>query len=114
MGHWSSQFRKGLLELCILALVRDKRDHGYRLVGRLALVEGLEASESTVYPILSRLKSDGLVTARKEASSGGPPRQVYEITEAGRQRLERLAEYWRRLTESVYAVLRNSSERSEG
>ena len=101
MGHWASQFRKGLLELCILSLLEAESGHGYRIVQRLAEHPVLEARESTVYPILSRMRSSGVVSVTKETSSEGPPRNVYRLTRAGTDRLNELVRYWRQLVEAV-------------
>ncbi len=101
MSHWASQFRKGLLELCILSLLEAESGHGYRIVQRLAEHPVLEARESTVYPILSRMRSSGIVSVSKEPSREGPPRNVYRLTRAGFERLDELVTYWHGLVDAV-------------
>ena len=81
------QVRKGLLEFCILNALGDRRLYGYDIVKRLRAVDGLVIGEGTIYPILSRFRSQGLVEASVEESPEGPPRKYYRLTELG----ERLA-----------------------
>ena len=61
LANWTTQMRKGLLELCVLASLRGRKLYGYDIVKRLAAGGGLAMGEGTVYPILSRFKKDGLV-----------------------------------------------------
>ncbi|MBN1859589.1 helix-turn-helix transcriptional regulator [Candidatus Bipolaricaulota bacterium] len=114
MTSWISQFRRGLLELCVLNLLAAHEDHGYQIVQRLQQVEGLELRESTVYPILARLKSEGYLTVRSEPSPGGPPRRVFRLSAAGEQRLRSLNAYWDLLTASVERLRSQGTEEAEG
>jgi len=113
MPSWISQFRKGLLELCVLNHLYHEADYGYHIVQRLREIEGLEIRESTVYPILARLRSEGHVIATREASSGGPPRKIFRLSDSGRTRLQSLNSYWDLLTRSI-DTLRSSAQETEG
>ncbi len=93
--NWTTQLRKGLLEMCILSVIRSERLYGYDIVKRLRQIEGLVISEGTIYPILSRFKREGLVASTIEESSEGPPRKYYQLTGAGRRQLQQMNRYWR-------------------
>jgi len=94
MRTWIAQLRKGLVELAILAAMRDGETYGYELLQRLRTVEGLAVTESTIYPILTRLANDGDVQVRAAPSPAGPPRRYYRLTRAGRSRFKQMIEHW--------------------
>jgi PadR family transcriptional regulator PadR len=114
MSHWISQFRRGLLELCVLNLLYQQSDHGYQIVQRLKLLDGMDVRESSVYPVLARLKTDGFVTVHDEPSPAGPPRRVFGLTAAGLEHRRTLNAYWDLLAQSVNAVRMDSQEQQEG
>lgn len=82
---WTVQVRKGLLDFCILSALTDRERYGYELVKTLAGVPGLGVTEGTLYPLLSRLRVQGLVKTRLEESPEGPARKYYALTAAGRE-----------------------------
>ncbi|MBA2853963.1 PadR family transcriptional regulator [Methanococcus maripaludis] len=93
------QFKKGVLELCVLVLL-DKRDHyGYELINEIS--KSIVISEGTIYPLLRRLKADGLLTTYLMESSGGPPRKYYKITEKGRETKKIQIAEWKEFLEKV-------------
>ena len=94
MRIWITQLRKGLLEYCVLNAVSRGETYGYELVQRLRGIEQLAVTESTVYPILSRLKQDGYVKVRDAPSSSGPPRRYFSLTSIGRHRIGEMNVYW--------------------
>lgn len=97
--NWTVQVRKGLLELCILnALDCAKERYGYDLVKTLVDVPGLGVTEGTIYPLLSRLRVQGLVTARLEESPEGPARKYYALTAKGRKAMTLMNEHLDLLT----------------
>lgn len=104
MQQWITQFRKGLVELCIMAALRDDEAYGYQIVEQLGRVPGLEVTESTVYPVLARLARDGCVTVRTAPSPAGPPRRYYRLSEDGRQRLEEMIGDWQSIQHSVNKI----------
>ena len=93
--NWTTQLRKGTLELCVLCALRGRRLYGYDLVKQLRELDGLVMSEGTVYPMLSRFKKEGLVTTALVESNEGPARKYYELTPRGRQLVARMLDHWR-------------------
>lgn len=96
MGNEDSQLLKGVLTLVLLRLLSDKESYGYELVTRIQEA-GVDVAEGTVYPALSRLEREGLVTSRLVASANGPARKYYSPSRAGRERLRESFEAWSRL-----------------
>jgi PadR family transcriptional regulator PadR len=92
--NWTTQTRKGLLELGVLNAIRERRRYGYEIVRLLQAVPGLVISEGTIYPILGRLERDGLTTASLEPSPQGPARKYYRLTPRGRAVLAAMNERW--------------------
>jgi PadR family transcriptional regulator PadR len=92
-----TQLRKGILELAVLAALYGRSHYGYSLVRGLTASGSVEIKEGTVYPILSRLAREGLVSSAWVESSQGPPRKYYELTAAGRLACESLQGEFRRL-----------------
>ena len=82
--NWTVQMRKGVLDLCILQALAAAEWYGYALVKALVAVPGVGVAEGSIYPLLSRLKRQGLVTTRLEESSEGPARKYYSATPEGR------------------------------
>ena len=76
------QLKKGVLELCVLALISRRDSYAYEIAARLA--EGIDMGEGTIYPLMRRMQSDGLVETYLVESSSGPPRKYYKLTEAGK------------------------------
>ena len=100
-ASWATQLRKGVVELMILRLLDAETLYGYAIVRELKERGGLVAGEGTVYPVLRRLESDGLVSAAWSDEGPAGPRKYYHITEAGRAFLMRAWAEWR----SVVAAL---------
>ena len=101
MRSWVTQLRKGLLEFCLLSLLDGGEGYGYDIVQRLRAVEELAVTESTVYPILSRLRKEGYLKVRATPSPGGPPRRYFSLTALGKSRLREMSEYWDALNRSI-------------
>ena len=90
----NSQYKKGVLELCVLALLSERDCYGYEISDRLS--QSIDIADGTVYPILRKLKADGLLTTYLQEASGGPPRKYYKLTSLGAESFERdRAEYLR-------------------
>lgn len=104
LENWATQVRKGVLDLCILNAIRGTRLYGYAIVRRLRDIEGLVISEGTIYPILSRLKRDGLLETSLEESPEGPARKYYRLTGRGRGRLEAMNELWETIGRGMGAL----------
>jgi PadR family transcriptional regulator, regulatory protein PadR len=99
------QLRRGALEYCVLALMRGGSRYGFDIVRELSQADGLLTSEGTIYPLLSRLRKDGLVTTTWQESESGPPRRYYALTADGQVALTRFIEDWRRFRDGVDRVL---------
>ena len=105
MGPWETQLRRGVVELAVLASIARGETYGYRIVEQLQQHEGLALTESTVYPVLTRLARDGALAVRTEPSPAGPIRRYYRLTEDGQRRLVRMAEGWRAVSGSLTKLL---------
>jgi len=103
--QWITQFRKGLVEFCIMAVLRDGEAYGYQIVEQLGCVTGLEVTESTVYPVLARLSRDRCVTTRTVPSQTGPVRRYYRLSALGRTRLQEMIGHWRSIQDSVNQLI---------
>ena len=102
--NWTNQLRKGVLELCILNDIRNRRMYGYEIVRKLRKIEGLIISEGTIYPILSRLKRQGLVKTSVRESPKGPARKYYELTQQGRDMVYQMNAYWQAISNQASSV----------
>lgn len=96
-----SQMRRGTLEYCVLAVLRKGERYTFDLVKTLAGIDGMVTSEGTLYPLLTRLRKDGLVQSSWQESPKGPPRRYYRITPKGARSLDEFTEEWRRFRSSV-------------
>ena len=102
--QWA-QLRKGLLKYCVSSLIAKGPVHGFGLVGQLGNLGGPAVSPGTVYPLLSRLRREGLVASSWEESKGGPPRRVYQLTNKGAEESREFALVWPAVAKSVSAIL---------
>ncbi len=109
MRQWITQLRKGLLEFCILNVLGNGESYGYQIVQRLEAVEELAITESTVYPILARLRKDGYLKVRSSPSPGGPPRRYFSLTALGCRHVRELNEYWNDLNQSIDTIRQNET-----
>ncbi len=98
------QMRRGAIEYCVLALLQSEDRYGFSIVRTLTEADGLVTSEGTVYPLLARLRNDGLVDTYLRASSEGPNRRYYRITAKGSRALRSFVAQWGRFRDSVDAI----------
>lgn len=82
----NAQYKKGVLELCVLSLLKKRDCYGYEISEFLS--EHIDIADGTVYPILRKLRSDGLLTTYLQEASGGPARKYYSLTKSGRESYE--------------------------
>ena len=106
--NWTVQVRKGLIEVCVLNALADEECYGYDLVKRLVEFGGLGVTEGTLYPLLSRLRVAGLISARLEESPNGPARKYYSLTREGRRVMAAMNDYLETLNHGAQA-LRNGA-----
>ncbi len=97
------QFKKGVLELCVLSLLDKKDRYGYELVNEIS--KNISISEGTIYPLLKRLKDEGYFSTYLQESQEGPPRKYYQLTEAGKEILEDLKRDWFHFVNGVTKIL---------
>ena len=97
------QFKKGVLELCVLALVAQHDRYGYELVERIS--QQIEIAEGTVYPLLRRLTQEGYFDTYLQESAEGPPRKYYRMTELGQRTLAESHREWTIFVDGVNALL---------
>ncbi len=100
-----TELRRGVLEYCVLAVVRHEESYAFDIVRELAGAGELVTSEGTIYPLLSRLRRDRLVTTTWRESDAGPPRRYYRITDEGRRALDGFRSDWARFRDAVDALL---------
>ena len=104
-ASWLGQMRKGVLELCVMAIIAKSETYGYSVVELLGKIPGMEVTESTVYPLLARLASEGLLKQRTAKSPNGPSRRYYNLSASGHQRLNELSSAWGTIVDSVSSLL---------
>ena len=97
------QLKKGALELCVLALLHQHDSYAYEIASRLSDAIGM--GEGTIYPLMRRLQSDGLVETYLVESSAGPPRKYYRLTDAGKRSFTSQQAAWKSFSGAVNDVL---------
>lgn len=98
-----AQMRKGVLEFCILSVLKDNEAYTSEILETLKNAK-LLVVEGTVYPLLTRLKNDGLLSYRWEESTSGPPRKYYGLTDDGKAFLKELGTTWTELSDAVTTI----------
>jgi PadR family transcriptional regulator PadR len=104
-----SQMRRGALEYCVMALILKTPRYAYELIEALGNT-GLLTTEGTLYPLLSRLRRDGLVKTQWQESTDGPPRRYYELTAEGRRALAGFKTEWTSFRGAVDGILQEGTK----
>ncbi|WP_026715310.1 PadR family transcriptional regulator [Flavobacterium daejeonense] len=104
-----AQMRKGVLEFCILSVLKKQDAYTSEILETLKNAK-LLVVEGTIYPLLTRLKNDGLLTYRWEESTSGPPRKYYGLTEDGQTFLDELNSTWTELSNAVNLITNQNTE----
>lgn len=102
------QFKKGALEFIVLGILDGQERYGYEIIGQLNAYKNIlgEAKEGTLYPVLYRLSAEGLVAFRQAEKTGrGSPKKYYSLTDAGRDALKGLKEFWFRFSDTVDNIM---------
>lgn len=102
-----AQMRKGILEYCILSIIQKRDVYPSEIIDELKKAQ-LIVVEGTLYPLLTRLKNDGVLTYRWEESQSGPPRKYYMLTAEGSQFLQELHSTWSELQLAVVTITQNN------
>jgi PadR family transcriptional regulator PadR len=103
--RWEAQLRKGAVEMAALASLWRGRLYGLEIIRFLENHSRLALAEGTIYPILNRLKAEGLLTSEWVEAEAGHPRKYYSLTETGRQRLRVMAEAWTSFSSGLTELL---------
>ncbi len=98
------QLKKGILELCVLAVLDGNDCYGYELVNQIS--KNIEISDGTIYPLLRRLNQEGYFSTYLKESQEGPPRKYYSLTELGKKEKEKLLEEWYNFQEGVNNIVK--------
>lgn len=102
------QMRKGILEYCVLSIIAEEEAYPSDIIEKLKQVK-LIIVEGTLYPLLTRLKNEGILSYRWEESPSGPPRKYYKLTAVGKSALKELHKAWEELEQTV-AIIRKKSK----
>ncbi len=102
-----AQMKKGILEYCILAIIERGEVYASDILEELKQAE-LIVVEGTLYPLLTRLKNEGLVNYKWVESKSGPPRKYFQLTDDGKQFLDELASTWIQLTASIQQIVQKN------
>ena len=103
INNAKSQMRKGMLEYCILLLLKQQAAYANDIIQRLRDAEMI-VMEGTLYPLLTRLKNDGLLAYEWQESTQGPPRKYYKLTTEGYEALTQLNVSWEEISRTVYIL----------
>ena len=109
-GNLVAQMRRGVLPYCVLAMLRGKERYGFELVQALGGIDGMVTGEGTIYPLLARLRRQGLVETSWQESTAGPPRKYYRLADAGQQALTEFSGSWHRLRDGVDGLLADAED----
>ena len=101
IDKWESQVRKGTLEFIILLYLQNKQYYAYELIIDIKKTISMDISEGTIYPLLNRLKKEGLISSKWIEMETGIPRKYYSIEEMGSEILGSMKISWGELSESV-------------
>ena len=107
----NTQYKKGVLELCVLSLLYKRDCYGYEISDQLS--RHINIADGTVYPILRKLKADGWLTTYLQEESGGPPRKYYKLTELGRETYKSDRAEYLKFAQSVKALLDDDDDEKE-
>lgn len=100
----NAQFKKGVLELCVLVLLAKRDRYGYELVQTIS--EQIEISEGSVYPLLRRMTKEDYCTTYYRESTEGPSRKYYKLTDKGKTYLSQLNQDWQQFIRGVNQIMK--------
>ncbi len=104
-----AQMRKGVLEFCILSVLSEGEHYPTEIIERMKEAK-LLIVEGTLYPLLTRLKNEGLLSYRWEESPSGPPRKYFTLTDTGKSFLKELTDNWTELTTAVNNIIQHTQK----
>jgi PadR family transcriptional regulator, regulatory protein PadR len=99
-----TQFKKGVLDICVLSILKKKDHYGYELVHRIS--KDIAITEGTLYPILRRLKNEGYLQTYLKESQEGPSRKYYSLTKSGEIKATKLKNEWKDFEKKINKILK--------
>jgi len=99
-----TQFKKGVLDICVLSTLKKKDHYGYELVHKIS--KDIAITEGTLYPILRRLKNEGYLQTYLKESNEGPSRKYYSLTKKGEYRAKELKAEWKDFEKKINNILK--------
>jgi PadR family transcriptional regulator PadR len=102
--NWFSQVKKGTLSYIILIILEEKEYYGYELVQEIKIHTTLEVAEGTLYPLLNRLKTEGVVDSKWIEQESGIPRKYYTLSEDGKATLAEMKKIWSALEIAIHKI----------
>lgn len=102
--NWKAQVKKGILSFIVLKILSSKEYYGYELIAAVKELSRYNIAEGTLYPLLDRLKKEGLVTSQWIEQPTGLPRKYYYITGTGRDTLEQMEAHWASITTNINRI----------
>ncbi|NVK22625.1 MAG: helix-turn-helix transcriptional regulator [Kangiellaceae bacterium] len=106
---WEAQLRKGTLEIAIMAALREQKLYGLELLKLLQSLESMQITEGTLYPLMDRLKREGLISAEWVQEGDSRPRKYFQLTTHGKEKLSILTTMWRQSVIDVETLLTNAN-----
>ena len=104
LDKWKSQVKKGTLSFLVLNAINKKELYGYELLEIIKKSTAIEIAEGTLYPLMNRLKKEGLTTSKWVEQGSGIPRKYYILTDEGKITLKQMRNYWNKLQESITKI----------
>ncbi|MDR1056135.1 MAG: PadR family transcriptional regulator [Prevotellaceae bacterium] len=101
---WKSQVKKGVLTFIVLNLLKHREMYGYELIEHVSKTISIDIAEGTLYPLLNKLKTEGLVASKWVEQISGIPRKYYSLTNIGEYVLSKMKESWEQLTDSIKGI----------
>jgi len=101
---WSSQVKKGVLSFIVLKVLGEREFYGYELIEEVKQYTKIEIAEGTLYPLMNRLKKEGLVDSNWVEQESGIPRKYYHLTDSGVKNLKEMEEYWQNLVDAIQKI----------
>lgn len=101
LKNWDTQLKKGLLPLCVLQVLSKKECYGYELIQELKAIYNIDITESTMYPMLTRLLNEGLLSSKWVEQSSGIPRKYYTLSVIGKKNLKEMIKNIEAVTSAI-------------
>ena len=104
VNKWKSQVKKGTLSFIVLNVLKNKELYGYEFIEEIKKLTTIEIAEGTFYPLMNRLKKEGLVSSKWVEQESGIPRKYYTLTKTGEETLVQMRDHWEALAQSIEKI----------